>query len=184
MPCPAEARLVPAVDECRTLAGPSTKDASLARKTRGARTSPFLPPTVAIGTFATVAAPPSRPPQRFLLSSRSRSQPVAQGPCETRTQERRPHVYRQATWSRSQARLGRAPYGARNGAALTPSTDATLMTEPAPPAPNQGAGRRVAHYMPSPKVHRITLSQSGHRISRSGTHEADSRPRFVTTMSG
>ncbi len=74
-----------------------------------------------------------------------------------------------------------APYGARNGAALTPATEATLMTEP---VPRSTRCRPAAWqtYMAESRFSRSSLSQPVSRRSRNGTMKLDP-PALFTTMS-
>jgi hypothetical protein len=74
-----------------------------------------------------------------------------------------------------------APYGARNGAALTPATEATLITEP---VPRSTRCRPAAWqtYMAESRFSRSSLSQPVSRRSRNGTMKLDP-PALFTTMS-
>ncbi len=74
-----------------------------------------------------------------------------------------------------------APYGARNGAALTPATEATLITEPAPRSTRCGPAAWQT-YMAESRFSRSSLSQPVSRRSRNGTMKLDP-PALFTTMS-
>src|SRR5215469_17188993 len=106
---------------------PVMKDeASLARKTAGPAISSALPQR-AIGTLAMVAWPPSGESHR----SRFRSVAVQPGHSALTRTPVRPHSTASVFVSETTAALA-APYGARNGAAAMPATEATLITEPTP----------------------------------------------------
>ncbi len=151
------------------------EDASLARKTAGPDISSARPHR-RIGTVATVAGPAVSSSQRL----RFRSVAVQPGHRALTRTPSAPHSTASDLVSEIRPALA-APYGARNGAALTPATDATLMTEPLPRSTRCGPAAWHT-YMAESRFSRISLSQPVSRRSRNGTMKLDP-PALFTTMS-
>src|SRR5262249_13921332 len=151
------------------------EEASLARKIAGPAISSGLPQRP-MGTLAIVAWPPSGESHRTRFSS------VAVQPGQsafTRTPAR-PHSLASVLVSETTAALA-APYGAKNGAAARPATEAMLITEP-PPRAVMCAPAAWQIRMVASRLSRSTFSQPGSRRSRNGTMKLEP-PALLTTTS-